>query len=108
MEYLQPADRPVVEGLEQHEIVMGRDQPEYNPLRCLAGNTTNGERLSRWTLTPEQREAVANGADIFVELLTFNLEMNPIRVGIGESLDADGWCSVYRLLESDYLAHWAK
>ena len=108
MEYLQPADKPVVEGLEQFEVVMGWDQPEYNPLRCLTGNTATGERLSRWTLTQEQRDAVANGADIFVELLTYNRDMNPIRVGIGKALDADNWCSVYRLLESDYLAHWAK
>lgn len=98
-EYLQPADRPVIDGLEKHEIVMAKDQPEYNPLRCLLGNTPEGERLSRWTLTEDQRKAVANGADIFLELLTFNRPMNPIRLAVSDNPNPDFFRQGYRLPE---------
>jgi len=96
-EYLQPADRPVIDGLEQHEIVMAKNQPEYTPLRVLPGN--EGERLSRWTLTAEQREAVAAGADIFLELLTFGAPMQPIRVAVSENPNPDFFKAGYQLTE---------
>ena len=94
-EYLQPADRPVIDSLEQFEIVMAKDQPEYNPLRVLPGN--EGERLSRWTLTHEQRQAVADGADIYLELLTFNHPMQAIRMAISDRPNPEFFAEVYRL-----------
>jgi hypothetical protein len=97
-QFLQPADRPV---LAKHELVMGKDQPEYIPLRCLPGNTERGERLSRWTLTPEQRKLIADGADIFLELWTYHQPMNPIRIGVGDP-NPDFFESAYRLQESAY------
>jgi hypothetical protein len=96
-EYLQPADRPVIEGLEEHELIMAKDQPEYNPLRCLPSNDSDGYRMSRWTLTSEQRLAIANGADIFLELMTFNRPMNPIRVAISDGPNPDFFKHGYRL-----------
>jgi hypothetical protein len=96
-EFLQPADRPVIDGLEDHEIVMAKHQPEYVPLRCLAGNTDKGQRLSRWTLTAEQRKAVAAGADIFLELWTFNRPMNPIRMAVSDGPNAEYFRAVYRI-----------
>lgn len=86
-EYLQPRDGPVVDGLEKHECVYAKDQPEYNPLRTLRGNGPMVPVVSRWTLTKEQREAVAAGADIFLELSTFNQPLQPIRVAVS---DGDG------------------
>jgi hypothetical protein len=88
-EYLQPADRPVVDGLEKHEVVYAKDQPEYIPLRCLRANTAMREVLSRWTLTPEQRQMVAEGADIFLELSTFGYPLQPIRIQV--SADPEPW-----------------
>lgn len=97
-EYLQPADCPVIEGLEPYEVVMAKDQQDvYNPLRILPGATRQGERLSRWTLTPEQREAIANGADIFLELLTFNTPMQPIRMAVGDAPTAEVFHAGYNL-----------
>lgn len=83
-EFLVPHDGPVIEGLESHELVMAKDQPEYIPLRCVASSDNYGRRLSRWTLSAEQRRAIAAGGDIYLELLTFNRPMNPIRVGVGD------------------------
>jgi hypothetical protein len=96
-EYLQPRDGPVIDGLEQYELVMAKGQPQYNPLRCLVGNTEHGERLSRWTLSPEQREAIAAGADIFLELATFNMPMQPIRMAVSDAPNPDFFRDGYNL-----------
>jgi len=88
-EYLHPADRPVVDGLEKHEVVYAKNQPEYIPLRCLRANTGMSEVLSRWTLTPEQRKMVAEGADIFLELSTFGAPLHSIRITV--SADPEPW-----------------
>jgi hypothetical protein len=96
-EYLQPHDGPVIDGLEQYEIVMAKNQPEYVPLRCLPGKTLQGERLSRWTPTPEQRKAIADGADIFLELWTYNAPMNPIRMAVSDKPNPTFFEEGYRL-----------
>lgn len=87
-EYLTPADRPVVDGLESHEVVFARDQPQYIPLRCLRAETPEGDVMSRWTLTPEQRKAVTDGADIFLTLQTFGNPLQPILVAVSDSPNA--------------------
>ena len=88
-EYLHPADRPVVDGLEKHEVVYAKDQPEYILLRCLRSNTPSGRVISRWTLTPEQRKMVAEGADVFLSLYTFGRPLQPIQLAI--SADPEPW-----------------
>ncbi len=93
-EYLKPADRPVVDGLENQEVVYAKNQPEYIPLRCLRSRTEYVEVLSRWTLTPEQRKMIAEGADIFLELSTFGQPLQPIRLQV--SADPEPWFFRYR------------
>lgn len=87
--FLQPHDGPVVRELESKEIIYAAHQPEYNPLRVLRSTSVQGAVLSRWTLTPEQRQAIANGADIYLELLTFGFPLTPIRVAVGQDVDPD-------------------
>ena len=88
-EFLQPADRPVVATLESQEVVYAKDQPQYNPLRVLRGNTKNAPVLSRWTLTPQQRGEVVGGADIYFEMYTFGTPLQPVRLAIGFDVDPD-------------------
>lgn len=84
-DYLAPKDGPVVDGLESLEIVYAKDQPEYTPLRTLRNPAdTMGGVVSRWTLTETQRKAVAEGADVFLELSTFDQPLQPIRMAIGD------------------------
>ena len=84
LDYLQPRDGPVVDGLASHEVVYAKDQPEYNPLRTLRSDGPMGRVISRWTLTPEQRKAVAEGADVFLELSTFHKPLQPIRIAVSD------------------------
>lgn len=76
--YLKPKDGPVIDGLEGKEVVYAEDQPEYIPLRTLVGNDKQRRVLSRWSPTAEQRLAIADGADIYLQLLTFGEPLQPI------------------------------
>lgn len=93
-DYLQPKDGPVVDGLEDEEIVYAKDQPEYIPLRTLKSSARSGAVISRWSPTEEQRKAIADGADIFLEMWTFHQPLQPIRMSISDGkLDPD-WVRV--------------
>lgn len=119
-EFLHAAHGPVIPGLEEHEVVYAKDQPEYNPLRTLKpeadaiplleqwidllehlrtieARTNAVPVLSRWTLTPEQRQAVLDGADIYLELLTFGSPLQPIRMAVGKDLNPDFFREQYAL-----------
>lgn len=83
MYWLTPKDGPVMPGMEQHEVVYAKNQPQYQPLRTLIVDPGPQYRvMSRWTLTPEQRKAVAEGADIFLTVLTFRNPLQPVLIGI--------------------------
>lgn len=84
---IYPADNPVVAGLEKHEIVWGG--PAYNPLRTITSNNAERKVLSRWSPTPEQRAAIAGGADLYLELMTFGNPLQPIRLAVGMDVDKD-------------------
>jgi hypothetical protein len=88
-EYLKPSDNPVVDGLEQHERVYAKDQPEYIPLRALVANRPEATVMSRWTFTHEQRKAIADAADIYLQLSTFNRPLQPIRIVVSDGISAD-------------------
>jgi|SRR5579863_7971476 len=76
--YLKPKDGPVIEGLEEREIVFAKNQPQYLPLRTLVSDDKNRKTLSRWEPSPEQRKAIAEGADIYLQLMTFGQPLQPI------------------------------
>lgn len=93
-EYMQPKDGPVFKGLEDEELVYAKDQPEYIPLRTLKAKGEMGAVLSRWTFTEEQRKAIAEGADVILELSTFNGPLQPIRMAVAtEDVNPD-WVRV--------------
>lgn len=76
--YLKPKDGAVIPGCKQKEVVYAEDQPEYIPLRTLVSNDRRRAVLSRWEPTLEQRKAIADGADIYLQLLTFGHPLQPI------------------------------
>lgn len=78
-DYLKPALGPVVDGLEDHEKIYALDQAEYLPLRTLPGQDGQSA-IYRCELTPEQREMVAAGGDVLIEILHFGGPLAPSRV----------------------------
>ncbi len=100
LEYLSPKDGPVFQGLEHKEVVYAKDQPEYIPLRVLVSAGTDKRVISRWRPTDEQRRAIANGEDIYLELSTFGQPLQPIRMFItDDNIDKD-WVKVCLLDET--------
>jgi len=89
-DYLSPHNGPVIVGLEQFENVYAKNQPQYNPLRTLPGE--NGDSaIARFHLTEAQRKAVAEGADIYLEILHYKGPLAPTRMMVlSEPPDQEG------------------
>lgn len=85
--FLEPAAGPIVQGLEPHERTYAEHQSAYVPLRALVA--PDGRVLTRWALSPEQRQAVAQGADLYLQTLTFGRPLQPVLLGVSRELDAD-------------------
>lgn len=98
-EYMSIKDGPVIEGMENEETVYAADQPQYLPLRALKSKGEWGRVISRWTFTAEQRQAIANGADILLELSTFNRPLQPIRMMVSDGNVNHEWVRVALLEE---------
>lgn len=94
-DYLTLHDGPVVKGLEQFETVYAKDQPQYLPMRTLPGENGNSA-IARFSLTPEQREAIAGGADILLEILHYRGPLAPSRMMVSSNCDID----------TDNFRHW--
>lgn len=79
--------KPIEVGVENipegwRPVVMAKDQPQYIPLPALRHD--DGRILSRWTFTDEEREAIADGADLYLTVHTFNHALQPLRPDVGE------------------------
>lgn len=82
-EYLRASIDPVVEGLEDFEKIYALEQAEYIPLRTLPGENGHSA-ITRWELTPEQRQAIADGADLMLEVFHFGGPLAPVRMMIAK------------------------
>ena len=86
----------ILPGLEQQEVTYAKTQPQYNPLATLRSQLVLPRRLgeprrsvphralSRWRPTVWQRELIASGKDIFLELMTFGHPLQPIRMYVAD------------------------
>ena len=73
---------PVMPGSEPIETVFAKDQPEYLPLPTVFLDTPERPVVSRWRFTDEEREAIANGADLILTQLTFQNPLQPQHVQV--------------------------
>lgn len=87
LSFLEPKDGPVAPGEEEREVVYAKNQIQYKPLRTLRGDAVDSPVISRWSPTDEQRKMIAEGKDIFLELLTFHQPLQPILVYVGDDSD---------------------
>ena len=82
---------PVIPGLKHYEIELGgkqAKQPEYDALPAL--RSPEGLTVTRWSPTDDERAAIANGADIYVSVLTFNQPFQAQRLTVGFPGESDG------------------
>ena len=81
---------PIVNGMENEEIVYAKDQPQYVPLPVLKSRKEDrdGRILMRWQFNEQERVAIANGADLVVSILTYQQPLQPL--GMFVSWDNEG------------------
>ncbi len=60
------------------ELIYGANQPEYRPLPVRVSEDSLREITTRWQLTPDERAAIAQGADVFYRQITFGSPLQPI------------------------------
>lgn len=89
-EYLSSSINPVVEGLEDFEKIYALDQGQYIPLRTLPGENGNSA-ITRWELTPTQRQMIADGADILLEVVHFGGLLAPVRMMVAKPAGGKLW-----------------
>lgn len=73
---------PIIKGLEAYEAHPTGSQDEIFPaLRAIDGRV-----ITRWTLTDEERQSVAEGADIYLTVATMNQTFQPVKLDVGDPL----------------------
>jgi hypothetical protein len=88
-DFVNPHDGPVIPGLEGFETVYAKNQPEYRPVRTLPTHDGQGA-VMRMHFTDAQRKAIAEGADIYLNLLHFGRPLAPSLVMVmSEPADSD-------------------
>lgn len=73
---------PVMPGSRPIETIFGKDQPEYQALPAVYLDTSSRPVVTRWRLTDEERFAISAGADIVVQQLTFQADLQPINLQV--------------------------
>lgn len=73
---MQPISPVLTEEFIPNEVVYAKDQPQYLPLPSI--RSTTGIVLTRWKPTEDERVALANGADIYLSVHTYNHPLQPI------------------------------
>jgi hypothetical protein len=98
---VQPTTPVLSIELQPEEIVYAKDQPEYIPLPTL--RSPQGVVLSRWKLSDQDREAIANGADVLLSIWTFNQPLHPLLIEVAEVdrslMDVAAYMQLFRPME---------
>ena len=67
------------------EITVAEDQLQYLPITVNRFTQADGSViiLTRWQPTPDERQRIANGEDLYVGQLNFGGGMTPMMVNVG-------------------------
>lgn len=85
--YLSLYEGPIVPGLEKEQELIAEHQPEYITLPSLRAKRPERQTLSRWTFTDQQRQEILDGADLYLEVLTFGGAYPPVRISVASQAE---------------------
>lgn len=79
--------RPVTPVLPGHEkliaeTVVAKDQEQYNPLPSIIVPGSEGEVLSRWEMSDEEKILLLSGGHVYLSIMTFGGPLQPILLRI--------------------------
>lgn len=69
---------PVIPGSKQPEVVYAKDDPRYIPLP--AHRSEDGLVITRWKLSMAERFQVFIGGSIWLSIMTFNRNLQPVKM----------------------------
>lgn len=75
---------PIIPGLERHEVVIAKDQPEYQPLPALPADGSTV--ITRWRLSFRERLVALFNGDIYLHVSTFGRPLQPVYLSVDEPL----------------------
>jgi len=78
---------PMRRDLKQYETVIAKDQPEYNPLPSMIA--LDGTVTTRWYLSFTERIKVLLFGDVYLQIMTFNKPLQPIKLSVDQPNPAD-------------------
>lgn len=64
-------------------VTYAEHQPEYQPLPVVRSLDLQARAVSRWRPTWRERVRLLLGQDVFLEMLTFNKPLTPVRLHVG-------------------------
>lgn len=73
---------PVMPGSESIEILIAKDQPQYVTLPAVYLDRPDGNMVTRFRLSDEERSLVAAGGDVVLQQLTFWQHFQPVNLQI--------------------------
>ena len=73
---------PVLPGSADIEVTLGKDQPEYIPLPAVYLDNEWRPMITRWRFSEEERQAIAEGADLVMTQMTFTKPFQPVHLQI--------------------------
>jgi hypothetical protein len=80
MEIVDPRIDPRLVPLGSRAVVIAEKQEEYQDLPSI--RTPNGQVITRWSPSPEERRAIMAGEDIYLTILAVG-QVQPVRMTIG-------------------------
>ena len=76
---------PVIPGSNRTEVVFAKDQPQYFPLPAILED--DGAIHTRWRLSLKERLQILFNGSIYLDVLTFNKPLQPVRLSAEPPLD---------------------
>jgi hypothetical protein len=78
---------PVLPGYNVNEVLFAENQPEYMQLPAVRVESPEHQVLTRWQLSDEDRQRVAQGADVYLWVSTFGMPLQPVVVEVATAKD---------------------
>jgi hypothetical protein len=87
MEPVDPRVPPTLVPEGSRAEVIAEHHDVYLPLPSVT--TPTGKCITRWTMTDAERAAVMRGEDIYITVVSWHNNINPMWVSVG--IDPDNW-----------------
>ena len=79
---MEPTSPVLDEDFQVEEVVYGGNQPEYNPIPAI--KLADGTVITRWVLSPREREMIGRGGDVFLVIMTGGRPLQPVLLDVAE------------------------